>query len=168
MAWDDELVAVVRVMVNDPDSATFSENSLINALLVAAMQVKHELALDVDYAINVSNQTLSPDPTLAATLDESFSNLMCLKAACIVDRGAAILAAKQAIRVRDGSSSIDLTGALTGKLRLLEKGGWCSAYQDAKLDYQRDRLAVAGQAVLGPFRMFARNNAYRQGPRGNW
>jgi hypothetical protein len=78
-----------------------------------------------------------------------------LKAACIIDRGAASIAAKQAIRVHDGNSSIDLRGAMIGKIALLKAGGWCAVYEDAKLEYQTGQVRIAGAAIMSPFRLYA-------------
>jgi len=154
MAWDDDMVTIVRVMVNDPSSTVYTDASLTELILVAAFQVKMECSFTQTYTVSISDETISPDPTLEATKDESFINLVCLKAASIADHGAAILAARRAISVRDGSSAIDLRGPLAGWLKLLEKG-WRAAYEKAKLEYQMGQTPIAGAAVMTPFRTWA-------------
>jgi hypothetical protein len=161
MAWDEEMLLVVRVMVNDQEAQTYTDDSLLRLILVAAFQVAQELPFPLDYRADVVNETLTPDPTMG-TRDESFINLVCLKAACIADRGAAILAAKQAIAVKDGTSAIDLRGNLQGKLKLLEKG-WCAVYTDAKAEYLTTQSGgIAGAAVMTPFRLYAHQNDYNR------
>lgn len=156
MAWDEEMLTILRVMVNDQAESVYSDASLKTTLLVAAFQVNQELDFARDYTVSIMGETISPDPTLDDSRDDSFVNLACLKAACITDRGGAILAARQAIAVKDGASAIDLRGNLQGKLRLLEKGGWCAVYQDAKFEYLTNASkSIAGAAIMTPFRLYA-------------
>lgn len=156
MSWDEDMVGILRVMVNDPESSVYTDARLEQLLLVGAFQVCQELDFSHDFVVNFPNETITPDPTEEATRDDSFVNLACLKAACIADRGGAILAARQAIAVKDGASAIDLRGNLQGKLRLLEKGGWCAVYQDAKLEYLTNASkSIAGAAIMTPFRLYA-------------
>lgn len=157
MAWDDDMVTMLRVLVNDIDSTTYTDDKLIQTILVAAFQVKQEATFPYEYTVSLSNQTISPDPTVAATSDESFYNLTCLKAAAITDRGSAILAARRAISVRDGSSAIDLRGPLAGWLALL-KTGWNAVYEAAKNDYLLSGATIAGAMVLSPFRTYMSAN----------
>lgn len=151
MAWDEDMVTMLRVMVNDLGSTTYTDNSLVKVLLLAAIQVQQEITFDTAYTVDISNETLSPDPTVTATKDDSFTNLVCLKAAAIADHGSAILAARRAIAVKDGSSSIDLRGSMQGWLALLEKG-WRAVYDQAKKEFILGQAAVAGAMVLTPFR----------------
>lgn len=154
MAWEDDMLTMLRVLVNDQAETTYSESSLLKTLVVAAFQVNQELDFTYDFVVSISNETIQPDPTATATKDESFVNLTCLKAACLIDRGSAMVAANRAIAVRDGSSAIDLRGVIQSKLKLLEKG-WCAVYEDAKFEYQKDQHSVAGAIVMTPFRMYA-------------
>lgn len=157
MAWQDEMIPTLRVMLGDlsETAPTYSDDSLEQTLLVAAKQVTAALVFDRAYAASVQNGTLSPDPTLGDAANESFVNLVTLKAACILDRTEASLSARRAIVVRDGSSMIDLSKVAESKVRLIEKG-WCAVYADAALEYQYRRTqGVAGAAVMGPIRLFA-------------
>jgi hypothetical protein len=155
MAWDEEMLTITRVLVNDVAATTYSDDSLLSVILVAAFQVQQELSLPADYQVSVTNGTLTPDPTVTLTKDDSFVNLACIKAACITDRGAAILAAQQAIAVKDGSSAIDLRGVLGGKLKLIEKG-WCAVYEDTKIEFlSTNANGIAGAIVMTPFRLYA-------------
>ena len=81
--------------------------------------------------------------------------MVCIKAACLIERGETRKSVGQGIAIRDGSSSIDLRGSMDGRLKLLEKG-WCAVYEDTKLEYQASRNGtIAGAAIMTPFRVFA-------------
>lgn len=153
MAWQDVADTMLRALVNDLSSTTYDDNTLEQILVVAAFQVGIEMKFNFTYTADISNVGISPDPTAPATTDISFINMMCLKAACILDRGGAVTAASQAIKVKDGASSIDLEGIFKGKYALLQKG-WCAVYDDAKLEYMSGQSRLAGAAVLTPFRVF--------------
>lgn len=155
MAWQDDMTEVLRVLVNDTeDTPTYSDDKLERVLVVASFQVLLQLKFSQDYKVNISNRTITPDPTATATKDESFVNLATLKAACIVDHGAAIIAAQRAIAVKDGGSSVDLRGVFQGKFALLEKG-WCAVFDTEKFEYQAGLVRVAGAVILTPFRLYA-------------
>lgn len=160
MAWDSDSLYILRVLLDDldEDAPRYSDDKLISLSVVAAYQLKQELDFDITYTINLSAETITPDPSS----DEAFMNLMTLKAACSVNRGELLVAANRAIAVRDGKSSVDLRGVSDQKLKVIEKG-WCAAYADARLDYLKAQAGVsrlggtvAGAAVLSPFRLFAR------------
>lgn len=154
MAWQDEMTAILRTLIGDLDATVYTDDRLQTVLAVAAFQVLRELSFSTAYTISVGGVSISPDPTLTATLDDSFTNLTCLKAAAITDKGSAIQATRRAISVKDGSSAIDLRGPLQGWLAMLEKGGWSAIYDKAKLEYQLGQ-SIAGVAVMTPFRTYA-------------
>lgn len=161
--WQTELVEILRVLVNDMDSTNykFADDTLQRVLIVAGRQIGLEMAFSQTFTADIDALNFTPDPTNDAggTRDDSFNNLCCLKAACIIDRGQAMDAANKAVRVKDGSSSVDLLGMLQGKLKLLQQG-WCAVYQDAKKEYMAGQVRVAGAAVMGPFRIFAGSGGY--------
>lgn len=155
MAFEDEAVEILRVMVDDLDAPqAFSDAKLLRVLYVAAFQVLGQVEFPTGYELNVVDQRLAPDPTAASTRDDSLLNLVTLKAACLIDRGSAVAAAGRAISVGDGGSRVDLRGVFGAKLQLLEKG-WCAVYDQEKFEYQSGQARVAGAAVLTPFRLYA-------------
>jgi len=157
MALPTELTDILRVLVNDADSTSYTDAILEKTLAVAARQVTVEMDFTQDFKITIgTTPAIAPDPTddAGGTRDDSFINLATLKAACIMDQGAALLAAKQAIAVGDGSSKIDLRERAAWLLKLLEKG-WCAAFENAKLEYKSGQVQVAGAAVMTPFRLYA-------------
>jgi hypothetical protein len=164
VAWQDELVPLVRVFVNDTDATRFTDDRLEESIVAAARVVQMELAFDRVYACDHENVTITPDPTAAATRDDDFITLVAAKTGCIVDRGSAALAAEQAILVKDGTSVVDLREAFKAKLSLLEKG-WCAVYADLKSAYSSGPAGSLwlGRAVVTPFRLFAGGNTAGDG-----
>jgi hypothetical protein len=159
LAWQDEMVPTLRVLIGDldEDNPTNSDDNLELLLVVASKQVAAEAVFDTEFSASVDDVEITPDPTDAATQDDSFVNLVTLKAACILDRADARVAANRAVLVKDGSSAIDLSKISQDKLKLL-KQGWCAVYEDALFSYQYVRTSgAAGAAVLGPFRLYAQN-----------
>lgn len=156
MAWEDDMTEMLRVLVDDMDEPpVFSDEKLLRVLTVAAFQVSSQLTFDHNFAVSISAQTISPDPTAAAYSNPSFLNLTTTKAACIINQGSAMTAAARAIVVRDGGSMVDLRAIFGAKFKLIEQG-WCAVYEDMKFEYQAGSVRVAGAAVLGPFRLYAR------------
>ena len=157
--WKIEMGTVLRVLLNDLTAPyQYSDERLYQLLTVASQQVQAaNLSFPLIYKINIPSLTITPDPTDsdAGTRDDSFINLVTLKAACITSHGEARTAAKQGISIRDGSSAIDLTGPLQGRLKLIEIG-YCESYEQCKLEYQTARIGtIAGATILTPFRVFA-------------
>lgn len=162
MAWDTEFTTVLRVMIADYTVPyTNTDASLKQVLIVSAQTVLTELTFTYAYITDINNQTILPDPTDNASRDNSFINLTTLKAACIIDRGAAGIAAKGALIVRDNGSFVDFTGKSRSLTALLDKG-WCAAYTEAKFQYQSGLGGVAGHGILTPFRVFAGYSDYGQ------
>lgn len=162
MAWPTEMTTVLRVMINDLDTPqTYTDQRLQQVLAVCAQIVTVEMNFSQPFQADVVAVSITPDPTdtVNGTRDNSFINLVCLKAACLTDRGKASLAAGQAVNVKDGTSSVDLRGVAQARLALLQKGGWCGAYEDEKFAYLAGQVRTAGAAILSPFRIYAGFNA---------
>lgn len=155
--WQAEMITLLRVLVDDLASPqTYTDGRLTQVLAVAAQIVSTELNFANDFKVNIQALTIEPNPTdRSSTRDDNFINLVCIKAACLIERGETRKSVGQGIAIRDGSSSIDLRGSMDGRLKLLEKG-WCAVYEDTKLEYQASRNGtIAGAAIMTPFRVFA-------------
>lgn len=149
--WQTECTRIVKVMINDfSTTPTYDQGRLEELVLVAAQLVQFDLTLAQTYVIDLDQLTLSPDPTHRDTRDDAFINMICIKAACITSHGEAMKSSGQAIAIRDGSSAIDLRGAMSGKLKLLEVG-WCKVYDNLKITYQAGNISRVGRAILTPF-----------------
>lgn len=149
MSWSTELITMVRYLINDlSDTPTYTDERLTQAIVISASMMAQECSFD-SYTINVSDQTISPDPTDGAK-DIPFINLTALKTACFIDNSTfRTKAASAGITVKTGTHLVDSKGNLDGYKYLLENGA-CKAYEDAKADYVYGSL-LPGRAILGPF-----------------
>jgi hypothetical protein len=162
--WQAEFLTLLRVLIDDLSTPqSYTDKRLVQVLAVAAQLVTSELNFANNFKVDIQALTIEPSPVdRDSTRDENFINLVCIKAACLIDRGETRKSVSQGIAIRDGSSSIDLRGSMDGRLKLLEKG-WCAVYDDTKLEYQASRNGtIAGAAIMTPFRVFAgfRDAAY--------
>lgn len=153
MAWQDDMTEVLRVMVNDLASERFTDDTLERSLVVAAFQVLRDASFSQSFVVSIAQSTILPDPTLEATRDDSFVNLVTLKAACIIDQGAAASGAATTVTsVTDGGTRIAFGDGFRDRIALL-KEGWCAEYKKALFDYKRGAAGAAGHAVVTPFRL---------------
>lgn len=158
MSWQTEMVETLYIMLGDLEKVVYSTTNLERVIVVAAQMVASELNFSQSFESSIDDLDITPDPTdrVNQTRDDSFINLTCIKAACIINRGDAFKNAGKALKVRDiGGVSIDTTETFKAKFNLLEKGGWCAVYSEEKFDYQLSSTIVAGAAIMSPFRIYA-------------
>ncbi|MBY0525605.1 MAG: hypothetical protein K2R98_19525 [Gemmataceae bacterium] len=156
MAWQTEMVEILRVMIDDlADEPKYTDSRLTRTLVVAAQLVISEITFSIAFVPDIDSLTITPDPTsrTAETRDDSFVNLVCMKAACVVERGETRKAVGKGVLIKDPAHTFDNRASAQGHLALL-KQNWCQQYEDAKLEYQANQATVAGAAVMSPFRMF--------------
>lgn len=154
MNWEIELIEILRALLFDlEETPTYSDSTLKRLLLVAAHYVVREAGFS-DYVVDISEAEIDPDPTSQDTANEDFVNLIALKAACIVDQGAARTANAGGILIRDDKAVVDFRDKAAKALEIL-KQGWCSTYEQALLEYRHDRSSATAAAVLSPFRIYA-------------
>lgn len=161
MDWKNKGVAMLRVLVNDIDGATYTNHRLQHVILVAGVLVLTELEFATSYEINIGAQTLSPDPT--SNEDDAFFGLMILKAACIIDQSEYRTKAGQSISVSDARSSIKADG-LAGAYKVILEIGACKAYEEAKRAYQLGAFSGSGvgRAIMTPIATgFSHRTVYR-------
>ena len=79
MSWQGSMTTIVRHLINDIDSTsyTFSTDRVETTILVAAQLLIMNVDFNNDYDINVEAVTLSPDPTDTDTKDDPFIALAC-------------------------------------------------------------------------------------------
>ena len=158
MAWQDEMDIILRAMIDDLDATKYTDDRIEQLLVVGARFVTQEMNFVTGFEADVVNVTITPDPTVGQSRDESFINLTCLKTCCIMDKGEAKTAAQQAINIIDNGSRVDLTEMSRARLKLIQIGN-CEAYEQAKLEYLSGQIRQAGAAIMTPFRVFAGDNA---------
>lgn len=155
MAWDTDMVLMVRVLTNDMSAPQRNTDTYIQQVLVTAgILVDNELEFAVDYTYDITGPTISPDPISGQ--DIIFQSLVSLKAACLLVQGDFQLAVKQGIKVRDGDSMVDTSVGFRGYKDIIELGP-CAAYERVKWDIQSGKASgqtaeFIGAAVMTPNR----------------
>lgn len=151
MAWQSELVLILRHLVDDLCGSAYSDSRLEEVILVSAQIMLAETSFSQTYTIDVDAQTLSPDPT-TGTRDAGFIALVTLKAACIIARGELRnAAAREGIKVTDKFGSIEIKGKAMAAQELAKT--YCDAYQKAKLEYAINNVSAIRaifNVVVGP------------------
>jgi hypothetical protein len=149
MSWNIELPIIVRTLINDlSDNPTYSDERLLQILVVAAKYVQFDVVLDYSYVLNITSPDIIPDPTI--NNDSIFISLVCLKAACMVDQSSVrTKAALEGIRASLGPASLSVGGSLQGLQMILDHGP-CAAY-DELTSHWDVKEATAVRAVLSPF-----------------
>jgi len=151
MAWQDTMVIMLRVIIDDMGSnPTYSDSRLEEVLVVSANLTKQDIDFANDYTIGVTDSTITPDPT--DTPDNGFINLVTLKAACLLANSEYKTEANNAISVRDGSASIDKRGVAAAKKDW--KDSICKDYDRAEKEYKLGN-SNAGAAIIGPYNLHA-------------
>jgi len=151
MAWSDDMIPMVRHLVNDITSPqTYTDNSLTDMIVVSAQLIQTEMAFDKTYVIDIPNSGITPDPT-ATTRDDGFINLTALKSSCVLLQAEAKTNAGNSFKVKDGSrssfSEIDMTQLYKASQERANKA--CEDYEQAKIQYQAGN-SRAGEAIIGP------------------
>lgn len=149
MAWTTDLVLMVRVLISDIAAPQiYADEYLKRVLVTAGIIVDSEIPFNYDYAYDISNITISPDPV--TNNDSAFMALVPLKAACILTLGAFQQALGQGIKVRDGDSAIDTSVSFRGYTDIVTLGP-CAAYEKLKVSLLASDFI--GKAVMGPYRI---------------
>ena len=149
MAWQNEMALIVRHLVNDLDSSsyTFTDSRIEESVLVSAQLAALEVDFENTYAIEVDSLSLSPDPTDSTNKDDSFINIVCLKTAQMLLGSELKTHSLNAISLRDGPSALDLRGIVSGLKILFDDTN--KKYDEAKMQYNLNGLV--GLAILVPY-----------------
>lgn len=149
MSWQTTIPVMVRYIISDIDSTNYkySDSRIEKTIVVGAQFVSLDLDFPNVYSIDIANDIISPDPTDAGTKDNSFINLVAMKAACIIVGSEMKTEAANAISIKDGPSAIDLRG-VSSTLSVLYKD-LCDKYMAMADDYKF--TGETGQAILGPY-----------------
>jgi len=149
MAWQDTMVTMLRVVIDDMGSdPTYSDSRLEEVIVVAANLTKQDVDFDSDYTIGVTDLSISPDPTTAP--DNAFINLVTLKSACLLANSEYKTEANNAISIRDGSASIDKRGVAAAKKEW--RDSICKDYERAEKEYKLGN-SNAGASIIGPYNL---------------
>lgn len=151
MAWKTELVMLIRHLTGDIDldNPVYSDDRLMETILVCAQLLQGEVDFDNDYTVDVDQCVLTPDPT-ESTKDNAFINLVALKSACLILNSEFRTAAGKAYNIVDGPSRIDGRDVANSQKELANN--MCSAFEQAKKEYRAGN-STAGAAIIGPYRV---------------
>lgn len=148
MSWQNEMVRILRYMINDIDGSTYSDSRLEETLLVAAQLKAAPIDFQNDYTIDVDSLVLTPDPTATSPKDDWFITIVCLYSASIILDSEASTLAAQAYRIKDGPSSIDTVDSYKAKKELAKE---MREKVDIAIMQMKAGDSVGAQAVLTPY-----------------
>lgn len=154
MSWQNEMVIIVRHLIDDldPNNYQFSDDRIEEAIVVAAQLIHNETEFNTAYTVEVDNRVLSPDPTLTPvgsdSKDDDFIALCCLRAAILFTASQIKTYSMKSIILRDGPSLLDMRGVVAGLKALHDD--LTKKYDEVKLDYQTSKLGL-GKAILSPY-----------------
>jgi hypothetical protein len=161
--WQNEMVRIVRFLVNDLDSISYTDDRLEETILVSAQLMLINVDFGVNYTIDVDQFILSPDPT-EGTKDNDFIAIVVTKAACIILGSEAKTLAAQGFRVKDGTSSIDTTAAYQSIHQLHKELN--DELASLIVGYQAGN-SIGGGAVMTPYTQSYITNGMIYGQQGN-
>ena len=137
-------------MLQDQDRTLFTDERLKELIATAARLVIQEVDFDTVYEVSILKRSIDPDPL--GVPDESFVNLVALKAACILDTGTLRTEAlKSGVKITQEKTTIETVNRIAGFKEVMAMG-WCKAYQLAKEEYETDDSVIAGHAIMTPIR----------------
>jgi len=148
MAWQSEMVTLVRHLVDDVDASTYTDDRIEQAIVVSAQTASIEIDFEQTYTIELDCPTITPDPTDSANKDDPFINLVSLKTACLILSSEIKTEAGKSISVSDGPSTINM-GQSNLKAAELRWKYLCGQYEDLKLQYKAG--GNLGIAILTPY-----------------
>jgi len=144
-SWDDYMINVARTQIDDwGTTQVYSDDDLKRKLFVAAQQI-YWMATPVapfDYTYeftmpsgDVSTWDITPDP-IYTSKDDEFVLLWSMKFLCDQVKYGMVKSAGNAIKIKDGDSSIDTSAGLGGYKELLANdNGPCELFSQAWTNY---------------------------------
>jgi len=150
MAWNVDMVLMLRSIIGDLDKTKFTNERLKQILVIGAYNVYNDASFSTEYTIDVGSVSISPDPITES--DSDFATLTVYKSACILVGSEVKTEAANAISIKDGPSAIDLR-AVSGTLNTLYQD-LCKKYEEMLKTYRYEKSdggVPAGTAVLSPY-----------------
>lgn len=145
MPWQNDMVLILRGLVNDMTAPyTYSNSRMEELLVISAQLLKKDIDLSA-YTISVDGVSISPDPVDNDA--HGVVNLTCLKAACLILGAEVKLNAARAVSVEDASASIDFRGTFEATKSIYDQ--YCKDLAKAIVDYKTGELSNI-RAVITP------------------
>jgi hypothetical protein len=150
MAWQNELVLMLRHIIDDldPTNYRFSDSRLEETILASTYLLQVDVEFIASYQVNVDEGSLNPDPTTLSPKDNDFIALCCLQAGILLYRSMMKTYALQSISIRDGNSSLDTRG-IVQNLNVIYKD-LCQKFESAIFMYKAGEYGF-GKSILGPY-----------------
>jgi len=158
--WETNMVLIVRGLINDLVSPyTYSDDRLKELICLSGVLTQQEVTFDVVYTISLSLLTITPDPSAEATYDADFEALVSLKTACIILSSEYTGAARAAMNIKDGPSTIDTRD----RAKHLGENATdaCDNYNKALTNYRLGDGSV-GKAIVSPYATGRYSNEVRR------
>jgi hypothetical protein len=156
MAWDTEMVIMLRAMIGDLDSPyRYSDSRLQQVITTSAIFVNSDVRTYTStFAVDPVALTITPDPTdrTTGTRDEDYITLVLLKSACFTDHGRFQNETRGDLSVKEFGTSVSRKSIIAQRAKILETG-FCKKYDDILFAYLAGDLQT-GQAILSPFREY--------------
>lgn len=151
MSWQLEIPVLIRSFINDfEDQPIYSDERILQLSLVAAQHTLLDIEFNIQYNIDIINQTIIPDPTESNFRDNTFIGFVALKSSCILDQSSLRTRAHlEGINVTLGPAKLDVSSGLSGFKTLLEQGP-CKMYDQLKTQYVMGDASRV-KAILSPF-----------------
>jgi hypothetical protein len=150
MAWQNEMVVVLRHMIDDldPTNYTYSDSRLEETILAATYILQVDMEFNASYQVNVDEGSLIPDPTTTAPKDDDFIALCSLQAAIILYRSLMKTYSLKGFMISDGPSSLDTRGVVAN-LNIVYKD-LVQKFDEAVFMYKAGKYGF-GKSILGPY-----------------
>jgi hypothetical protein len=147
MCINASMVLMLRAVINDLDSESFTDERLEQLLAVSAQFVNREA--EGTYVINITSPDITPDPVDVP--DDAFVNLTVIKAACMVDQGnMRMKAAIAGLSASAGPASMNVGASHFTAYKDIIELGPCAMYQQMLADYKFGSGAIC-HGILSPF-----------------
>ena len=134
----NEILIILRVLINDVLGNLYSDSDLNRIIVVAAGLVKQEISVNTVYTLDYNSFLISPEP-----IDEVFMNFTALKAAIILLRGELKNISTNSFKITDGPSTIDTTSRYSSSRGVLD---------DLLEQYALDKVSYSINNSIGGYR----------------
>lgn len=141
----NEILIILRTLINDISGSTYSDDSLNKLIVVAALLVQKELYFENSYVIDISNTLIAPDST-----DNIFNLFVAHKSAILLISSEIRSFSRSSIKFSDGLSTLDKTNVTKDLSSLLDY--LTTQYELMKRDYtlSQNEGASFGYCVTTP------------------
>lgn len=145
--WETKVITIIRNMLGDvTDSPEYTDNRLLQLFLVCSTLVLMDVEFDNDYAIDISNETITPDPSD----DKDFLALACLKSVCtLLNSEVRSKHTSGMVSIKDGPSTVTIDNRdVLNSLKDLAKT-MCAKYEQSIFEWKSGQSVAV--AILTPY-----------------